>query len=494
VPRLLRGEGSPGELAARRWYITVKPMRPRCVCAAVLFFCLAASAVSAQQASPALPAAQLGTSAEFVKAADEVLADMSKLLSLPVREPLKKSVRTKDEIRAYLIGNLKEEKDSAKLRADVRVLELLGLLPKDYPLEQKLIDLLTDQIAGVYDPKGREFFIAASTGLAEQRVIMAHELTHALEDQNFHVERWTKAAKDNDDASLARSAVLEGSATVAMIDYLLRDAGTSFRDLGSFDPTLILGDADTSPEMKDVPLVIRDQLFFPYFSGAAFSVKALDAAGGWAGLHTLFEKPPASTQQIMHPDLYLRGVQPEDVKLPRMKDVVPRGWKKLDENVMGEFGLNLMFKQFLGKARADELAAGWSGDRYAIYEESPEGRALLVLRVRLAGEPEAAKFFAGYSELLEKRHASPGPEPLREPNALFFEPPAGGAFIRCSGRECLLGEGATRAEFDALGRAVGWPALSARVAPMPPVTQASAFQPLLYVPPVEALPEDPAAR
>ncbi len=194
---------------------------------------------------------------------------------------------------------------------------------------------------------------------------------------------------------------------IAMIDYLLRDSGISFRELANFDPALLLGDVDGSQELKEVPLALKDQLLFPYLAGAAFSVKVLDAAGGWTGLHTIFEKPPASTQHIMHPDLYLRGVMPEKVELPRMNGIVPRGWKKLDENVIGEFGMNQIFKQFLGKARADELAATWSGDRYAIYEESPEGPAMLVIRMRLAGEAEAARFFDGYSELLDKKHSAP---------------------------------------------------------------------------------------
>lgn len=461
---------------------------------AVLCVCLLAGPARAQQAaSTALPPAQIIAGTEFLQAADEVLAEMSKLLSLPVREPLKRSVRTREEIRAYLIRSLQEEKDDAKMHADVRALELLGLLPKNYPLEQKLLDLLTDQIAGVYDPKGREFFIAASTEPAEQRVIMAHELTHALEDQSFHIEQWTKAVEDNDDAGLARAAVLEGSATVAMIDYLLRDSGTSFRDLANFDPALMLGDVEGTQELKDTPPTLKDQLLFPYLAGAAFSVKVLDAAGGWTGLHTIFEKPPASTQQIMHPDLYLRGVQPETVALPQMNEVVPRRWKKLDENVMGEFGLNQVFKQFLGKARADELAAAWSGDRYAVYEESPEGRALLVVRLRLAGEAEAERFFAGYSELLEVKHAG-RTSVVKQANSLFFDTPDGGAFVRCSVRDCLLGEGATRAQFDALARSMGWPVLGAALAVTPPLREASAFLSLPRMAPAEPLSQRLPAR
>ena len=468
-------------------------MRTRYLAVLIVWFWLATGTAGAQQApSAALPPAQIGPNAEFLKAADEVLADMSKLLSLPVREPLKRSVRTKEEIRAYLVRGMHEDKDSAKLHADVRTLELLGLLPQNYPLEQKLLDLLTEQIAGVYDPKGREFFIAASTDPSEQRVIMAHELTHALEDQSFGIERWTKAVKDNDDAGFARAAVLEGSAMVAMIDYLLRDSGASFRDLPNFDPGLMLGDVNGSEELRDVPLVLKDQLLFPYLAGAAFSVKVLGASGGWPGLHGIFENPPASTQHIMHPDLYLRGVQPETVALPAMNGVVPRGWKKLDENIIGEFGFNQIFKQFLGKDRADALAAAWSGDRYAIWEQSPEGRTLLVIRVRLAGEPEAGRFFAGYSELLEKKHVSRTAE-ISQPSSFFLETPGGGAFIRCSGRECLLGEGATRAQVDAMTRSLGWPAPRAGLGMAPRLFEA-ALLPAAVVLPALPLSQAPGPR
>jgi hypothetical protein len=122
--------------------------------------------------------------------------------------------------------------------------------------------------------------------------------------------------------------------------------------------------------------------------------------------------------------------------------------------------MNQVFKQFLGKARADELAATWSGDRYAIYEQSPQGRALLVIRMRLAGEVEAARFFEGYSELLEKKHIN-RTSLVKQANSLFLETSDGGAFLRCSGRDCLFGEGATRAQFDAMARAMGWPQLRA---------------------------------
>jgi hypothetical protein len=445
--------------------------------AAVLCLGLAATGAWGQQLpAPSVPAAEPAANTEFLRAADEVLAEMSKLLVLPVLEPLKKSVRTREEIREYVLRKMREDEDAAKRHADVRTLEALGLLPKGYPLEQKLIALLTEQIAGVYDPGEGEFFIASWTEAAEQRVIMAHELTHALEDQHFGIEQWSKAAKDNDDAGFARDAVLEGSAMIAMIDYLLRDSGGSFRDLGDFNPALLLGDVEGSQELKDVPLVLRDQLLFPYLAGAAFAAKALEAAGGWPGLARLFERPPTSTQQILHPELYLRGVQPETVQLPALGGIESRGWKKLDENVMGEFGLNQVLKQFLGKERADELAAAWSGDRYAIFEQSPDGPALLVIRLRLAGGGEAARFFSGYSELLEQKHTNRDAV-VRRANSFSFETAGGGVFIRCYGRDCLLAEGATRAQFEAMTRSMGWSAVPAVLPATPRAADSGTWQP-----------------
>ncbi len=200
-----------------------------------------------------------------------------------------------------------------------------------------MLALLTEQIAGLYDSKGREFFIADWTSPEDQRVIMAHELTHALEDQHFHVEKWEDAAKPNDDASLARDAVLEGSATVSMVDYLLRDTGKTTRDLPNFDPGAMVGDSNDSPEFTNAPLVIKDEMLFPYTSGASFVLQLLKAWNGWPDIHKIFDNPPQSTAQIMHPELYLRGVMPIKVDMPPLAKILPKDWKQLDENVMGEF-------------------------------------------------------------------------------------------------------------------------------------------------------------
>jgi hypothetical protein len=411
------------------------------------------------------PPASGTANTEFLQAADEVLAIMSKILSLPVKEPLKKSVRSRDEVRQFLIRQMREGKDDAKRYADQKALEALGLIPKGYPLDQKLLALLTEQIAGLYDPKEREFFIADWTQPAEQRVIMAHELTHALQDQYFHVEKWEEEVKSNDDAQLARESVLEGSAMIAMYDYLLRNSGKSTRDFKDFDPSLLMGDVNDSPELAQAPLVIQDEITFPYLPGSNFVQRALREWNGWPDLHRLFENPPASTQQILHPDLYFRGIMPARVDLTPVTKAVPRGWKKLDENVLGEFALDEILKQFLGKEQADKLAPSWTGDRYAIYQRESGMQTLLLIRLKLADEPAATRFFGAYRSLLEKKDAERTGVSRRQ-NFFSFRTPEGGVFLRCQGEECLIVEGGTRESFDAMTAALHWP-------PAPPATPES---------------------
>jgi hypothetical protein len=414
------------------------------------------SAAAQQGAPPAsLPPPAIEQSAEFLQAADEVLLEMSKLLSLPILSPLKKSLRSREEIRAYLLQKMKEDKDADKRYADQKSMEKFGLLPKDYPLEQMLVKVLTEQIAGLYDPDGKEFFIANWNTDADERMVMAHELTHALQDQHFHIDKWTEAAKPNDDAELARDAVIEGSAIAAMIDYILRGKG-SIRDLGELDPAMLMGDPDSSPELIKAPKVIQDELLFPYLAGEKFTQRVLQATSGWPDFHKVYENPPASTQQIMHPDLYFQGVVPPKITLPETAGLISADWKKLDENNMGEFGVLEIFKQFLDKDRSTNLAAAWSADRYALFENQKNKRTLLIFRVRLASDADAALFFGAYSEVLESKYDT-RTNLMRRPNFFSFDTPEDGVFLRCAGTDCFVLEGGSRVVFDHLTMEMGWP-------------------------------------
>lgn len=437
----------------------------------VLLFAAAAFAQeappTAKPAAPPVPnsspaASPVGTNATFLKTADEILLQMSQILQLPIKEPLKKTLRSKDEIRAYLIREDKEDKTDAERYADDKTLEAFGLIPRGFPLDSFMLDVLTDQVAGLYDPKAGEFYIADWIPADEQKEVMAHELTHALEDQSFHIDLWVKAARPNDDAEFARDAVSEGSAMAAMVDYSLMDQKITVRDIPDVSLLIRAGavaQMDKDPKLSTAPVYIRDELLFPYLAGTSFAQQFLKAHSGWKDIHLLFEHPPVSTQQILHPDLYLKNQPPASVRLPEWKGLIPEDWKLLEENVMGEFGMDEVLKTFLDENRAN-ISQAWEGDRYATFENEKSKQVSLVFLLVLDSDEDAARFFGQYSDLLERKYKT-RTNLFRRPNYFEFQSDDGGVYIRCLASRCLTVEGASRLTFDRIDHAVGWPAAPA---------------------------------
>ena len=434
----------------------------------------------AQDSSAAASAAasKSATDAEFLAAADEVLEQMGEITGLKLITPLKKSLRSRKDIRAYVIKQMNEEKNPAERYADARTAEAFGLLPKGFDLDNFMVNVLTEQVEGLYDPKAQEFYIADWSPPGDQRMVMAHELTHALEDQHFHIEAWSRAARPNEDAELARDAVLEGSAMAAMVDYLMLGTGRSLKDLPEFDPSMLLGELESTPTLKSAPPFLKDALIFPYISGLNFSAAILKNSG-WSALSGVFEKPPVSTQQILHPGLYKSGKVPSTVLLPSFEKILGKDWAKLDENILGEFGWKEVLRQFLDDDRAKALAGAWDGDRYATYEQKETKKLMLLTRLHLDSEEHADRFFGQYSEALEKKHSERS-NLMRRPNFFQFDTPDGGVFLYCFGGSCVTVEGTTRRLFDAFTKALDWP--SAPPAPerpgaVPEKTAAALFFP-----------------
>ena len=422
------------------------------------FLLIHTSFLKAQQAAPAPSAPASGkNTAEFAATADEVLKDMSEITGWKLKTPLKKTMRSREEIHAYVLKQMDDEKDAKERYASTRSAEAFGLIPKGFDLENFLVELLTEQIAGLYDPKAHEFYIADWIAPEDQRMVMSHELTHALQDQQFSIEPWVKAARPNDDAELARESVLEGSAMAGMLDYTLRDKGLKLRELPDIDPEIFVGDLSATPMLKKAPPFIKDSLMFPYFSGLTFSMSILKA-DGWNGFAGVFARPPANTQQIMHPELYRAGKVAPPIKLELPADFPGKPWVLLEENYMGEFGWKEVLKQFLDEERAKNLSVDWNGDIYATYEWKDAKKLLLVTRVRFSTPEAAGRFFGQYSEALEKKYID-RTNLFRRPNLFTFDTGGGGVFLRCAGSECVTLEGGDRAQYLQWMKTLGWEAL-----------------------------------
>lgn len=419
-------------------------------------FSVQARAQHRTRSSEADSGAPAQSNADFYAATNEVLQEMGKILDLPPKAPLHETIRTKDQIRQYLVDEQNKEESPEKRYVDRRTLEAFGLIPKGFPLDSFLLDLLTDQVAGLYDPQTKEFFIASWIAPGDQKEVMAHELTHALDDQYFHLQKWQRAVRSNDDASLARDAVIEGSALAAMMDYTLTDMHTSVRELPDIAPFIesSIGDQmDKDPNLAKAPPFVRDELLFPYLEGAKFTQRVLKATGSWTDFREVFENPPSSTQQILHPDLYFQKVAPERVGLPNLKSAMPRGYVQLDENIVGEFALGEVLKQFLGPGDAEMYAPMWRGDRYVLFENKKTLQTVLVVLLALDSESNTRSFFTAYEKALEAKDS------VRTPVARGHEFVAfNNVFLACVHTRCLSVEGAGRSVFDRIDHRLGWPA------------------------------------
>lgn len=414
---------------------------------------LLASSLSLAQA-PAPESAEQ----RLIAAAEEVEHQVSAISGLKPTAPIPKRLKSREEIRQYVVEQMREQYPPAKLRGDQLSLERFGLIPKNFSLEKTLVNVLTEQVAAYYDPKRKEFYVADWIPVELQRPIMAHELTHALQDQNYNLGHWLDEVRENDDALLARDSVLEGSATAVMFEFLFAPLGQSVAEMNDLDELLrmsFLAGLESQETLQQAPPYLRDVLLFPYLSGARFFQQMLNVRG-WKATGELFARPPRSSREILHPDVYLaQNPAPQPVELPALASAVAADWRRLDENVVGEFGLKLVLGQSLEPEQAEAIAEGWQGDRYQIYENR-EGASLLISRSRWRNVAAAQSFLDAYVRTRQQRY--PRLREVRAEADLFqAETQDGGVFARRRDTECLIVEGATAANFQAIEQRV-WPA------------------------------------
>jgi hypothetical protein len=212
--------------------------------------------------------------ADALKATDEILEVVSKLRQLEIKQPVKRGSKTRDQIQTSIIHDLDESNTPAQFEATSKTLKKLGLLRPDFNLRDYMISLLTEQVAGFYDPKTQFFYLASWIPLTEQKTVIAHELVHALQDQHFNLKRFDKWPKGDSDAETAAHALAEGEATIVMYQYDFAQKGIPFdiTKLPSLTELLLAEgveeDDNKFPVLSKAPRVLKEGLQFPYFYGA----------------------------------------------------------------------------------------------------------------------------------------------------------------------------------------------------------------------------------
>jgi len=297
--------------------------------------------------------------------------------------------------RATLVANLTalfdEENRPEDIAAGERLLIALGLLAPGTSLRDAYLDLQGGQVIGYYSPDEDALFVVSRSGAIgpTERATYAHEFTHALQDQHFDLASLGTDDTSNGDRALAALSLVEGDAVASQTEWML--GHLTVEELGQLiaeasDPNVIAAFARA-------PAILRETSLFPYQAGLGL-VETLRGGTGFAGVNAAYANPPASTEQVIHPERYLDPDEPTAVDL-RIDDLLAAGWTAGKADTLGEFIISVWLREGgVRPADARAAAAGWDGDRVALVD-GPTGQSVVILRTVWDASAEADAFVDG---------------------------------------------------------------------------------------------------
>jgi len=339
---------------------------------------------------------------------DSLLIEVSQLRQLRALGRVPVGVDSRAEIRSRLEEIAQEDGVSETVRAEERIFKHLGLVPRDTDLLRVYKDLLEEQLAGFYDIDQRKLIFAEWLPARMQQMVAVHELTHALQDQHFSLRVRKKLRFDNRDAEAAWQALIEGDANAVMVELLGDSASTgisAFVD-STFGPSIVANhdSAMRSEIFLAAPSALRDFLSFPYASGLSF-VAALHESGGWQRVDDAFVRPPVSTEQILHPERYLKTMDgPVRIEQPNLHGILSNGYVRSAEMRLGEEDLRVFLKQWLDADLATIAAEGWGGCKASLYSSEASLPEVLALSSVWDSEDDALEIFGALIGALEMRY------------------------------------------------------------------------------------------
>ncbi|HEX4020549.1 MAG TPA: hypothetical protein VHX63_05355 [Acidobacteriaceae bacterium] len=445
---------------------------------------------------------------ELFSSVDTILKFASTDTDYPIEHPVKRRLVTRDEVAQYLLQQLQKDRDTKRLQRSELVLKKFGLLDPDFHLGPFLIQLLREQVAGYYDDKTKTVNLLDWIGPEAQKPVLAHELTHALQDQHVSLDKWGEKSEDStaknvaqdnehlakDEDDTVRDAVLEGQAMVVFIDYALAPAGKTVLTA----PQLVdkmkdaMSDNTDSPVMARAPLLLQQSLIFPYREGLNFIATVLKAKGKDAAFAGTLDHPPTSTYEIMNPRAYLGHAKIPLLTMPDIHGLIDPDYRPYDIGVMGELDVRILTALFSGQQAAEALAPAWRGGIYYAAQnkqartdaERASTASLSLLYLSCWATPEAARSFAQiYSAEIGRKydHATlrtpvrpEGHDPVTEQ---IWDTSEGPVLIAVSGRTVFTSESfplplAHKLEFVMMG-SIANPTESAIAANVQPHTELS---------------------
>ena len=336
--------------------------------------------------------------------ADRVTADIpqiEKAVGVPFKRPPKLEVKSRNEVRAFLVAQLDDSATQHDLAGKEAAYKALGLIPDTMNVRKLFLDLLTEQILGYYDPKTKVLYVVKGAPDEYVGITIMHELVHALQDQYIDLDSLQRQTGDDDRLS-AEQAVIEGEATYEQMSAMVGGGGNVAARLpGGWDRMrdLIRDAYSSQPIFAAAPMVIQEELLFPYINGAEFVRRFKEHELG----RLPFNDMPASTEQVMHDRAFFGTPRdaPVKVTLPKLANVIY-------QNTLGEFDTRLfLFEHLRDQEVASRAAIGWGGDRYAVVH-TPNGNALAWVTV-WDSAIDAAEFVDALGQAMQLRYRAPAP-------------------------------------------------------------------------------------
>ncbi len=312
--------------------------------------------------------------------AEQVIPRVERAVGLPFKEPPGIAVRSRSEVHGYLTRKLDSDFPPDELERVSIAYRLFGFIPDTLDLRSLLLALYTEQVVGYFDPDSSMLYVVEGTDPFQLRVVLAHELVHALQGQYVALDSILSIRHENDRKAAAQ-AVMEGQATLASLIALMPDQDLSaMGDFWQEYRTTVRAQQLQMPVLASAPLVIREGLIFPYLAGADF---ARWFASNYRDTVPFGPRLPTSTEQILHPEHYFKGDRPVDLHVI--------GDDPIYRDNLGEFETRILLTGLSGSESVGATGAlGWGGDRYAVFE-AKAGFALVWWTV-WDTEPIAARF------------------------------------------------------------------------------------------------------
>lgn len=331
---------------------------------------------------------------------DDLETTVMELRELDALFPVERRFPTREQAIETLLLLAEEDLSQQELFEETLFYRAFDFIGSDVDLWEVYAELMADQVAGFYNPDTKEMNVLLLTGdeLGDslpplERITYSHEYVHALQDQHFELNGYLDEIEEPDQLQAAL-AVVEGDATLAMQDYMLvllqDEPGLAFQLLGT-----ILALGVEVPE--GTPAILEAELTMPYVQGMEF-VATLRNRGGWDAVNAAFADPPVSTEQVLHPELYLSGEAPMAVEVADMRDLLGDGWQIVLTRTLGEFYLREYLDVQLSGKTARQAAAGWGGDRYRLYYNEGTDQLAWILHLAWDTPGDSAEFFNYYQD------------------------------------------------------------------------------------------------